>query len=201
MEISLSSPAAVTAKEEPGGLTMVEPLRKLGPYTLIRKIGRGAFGVVWLAEKQTALATTKFALKLPRDEDIDLEGFKHEATIWVQASGHPNVVSLIEANIYDEQLVIVSEFIPDGSLATWLKQHNGKAPSIESACDMVDGILAGLAHLHERRIIHRDLKPENILLQRESPRLADFGIARLLRTGSYSTNISGTLAYMAPEAF
>jgi hypothetical protein len=62
-------------------------------------------------------------------------------------------------------------------------------------------VLSALAHLHTRRIIHRDLKPENILLQRETPRLADFGIARLLKSSSHSTKVSGTLAYMAPEAF
>lgn len=50
-----------------------EPERKLGPYTLVSKIGRGAFGVVWLAEKRSSIATTRFAFKLPRDEDIDLE--------------------------------------------------------------------------------------------------------------------------------
>lgn len=180
---------------------MAEPVRKLGPYKLISKIGSGAFGVVWLAEKQTSIATTRFALKLSRDEDVDLEAFRQEAAIWIHASGHPNVLPMIDADIYDEQVVIVSEYVPDGSLASWLKRHGGKAPSIEAACEMIDGTLAGLAHLHERRIIHRDLKPDNILLQRDTPRLADFGISRLLRTGSYSTNISGTLAYMAPEAF
>jgi serine/threonine protein kinase len=177
---------------------MEEAERKLGPYTLVSKIGRGAFGVVWLAERRSSIATTRFALKLPRDEDIDLEAFKQEATIWLQASGHPNVVPMIEADIYDEQVVIVSEYVPDGSLAGWLTQNGGRAPSIETASELIEGVLSGLAHLHERRIIHRDLKPDNILLQHETPRLADFGIARLLKTGSYSTNVSGTFAYMAP---
>ncbi len=180
---------------------MAEPVRKLGPYRLLNRIGRGAFGIVWLAEKQSSIVTTRFALKLSRDEEIDLEAFKREATIWVQASGHPNVLPIIEADIYDEQAVIVSEYVPDGSLAAWLKQPEGHARSIETACEIIDGVLAGLAHLHERRIIHRDLKPDNILMQRDTPRLTDFGIARLLRSGSYSTNVSGTLAYMAPEAF
>lgn len=180
---------------------MAEAIHKLGPYRLLTKLGRGSFGVVWLAEKQTAIATTKVALKLSRDQDIDLEAFKQEAAIWVQASGHPNVLPLIDADVYDDQYVIVSEYVPDGSLAKWLNQHGGKAPSIEAATEMAEGILAGLGHLHEQRIIHRDLKPDNILLQRDTPRLADFGIARLLRSGSSSTNISGTLLYMAPEAF
>ena len=95
---------------------MAEASRKLGPYTLVRKIGRGAFGVVWLAEKQTAIATTRFALKLPRDEDIDLEAFKQEAAMWVYASGHPNVLPMIDADIYDGQVVIVSEYVADGSV-------------------------------------------------------------------------------------
>jgi formylglycine-generating enzyme required for sulfatase activity len=175
--------------------------RKIGPYTLIRKIGRGAFGIVWLAEKQSALATTQFALKLPRNEDLDLEAFRQEATIWLQASGHPNVLPLIEADIQGEQVIIVSEYLPDGSLAEWINHCGGKAPTLDSACEIISGVLAGLAHLHSRRIIHRDLKPENILMQGNTPRLADFGIARLLRSGSYSTNVSGTLSYMAPEAF
>jgi formylglycine-generating enzyme required for sulfatase activity/serine/threonine protein kinase len=157
--------------------------------------------VVWLAKKQSAIATTQFALKLPRGEDIDVEAFRQEAAIWLQASGHPNVLPLIDADIYDGQVVIVSEYVNDGSLAGWLKQHGGKASSIATACEILEGVLAGLAHLHERRIIHRDLKPENILLQRDNPRVADFGISRLLRTTSQSTNVSGTLAYMAPEAF
>jgi serine/threonine protein kinase len=180
---------------------MAEPIRKLGPYTLLSRIGLGGFGVVWLAEKRTAIATTQFALKLPRGEDIDLEALKHEAAIWIQASGHPNVLPLIDADIYDDQVAIVSEYVPDGSLAGWLKQNDGKAPSAEAACAIMDGVLAGLTHLHARRIIHRDLKPENILLQRETPRLADFGIARLLKSSSHSAKVSGTLAYMAPEAF
>jgi formylglycine-generating enzyme required for sulfatase activity/serine/threonine protein kinase len=180
---------------------MARPNDKIGPYTLVSKLGQGAFGVVWLAKKQSAIATTQFALKLPRGEDIDVEAFRQEAAIWLQASGHPNVLPLIDADIYDGQVVIVSEYVNDGSLAGWLKEHGGKASSIATACEIIEGVLAGLAHLHERRIIHRDLKPENILLQRDNPRVADFGISRLLRTTSQSTNVSGTLAYMAPEAF
>ena len=100
---------------------MEEPIRKLGPYTLVRKIGLGGFGVVWLAEKRTAIATTQFALKLPRNEDVDIDAFKQEAAIWIQASGHPNVLPIIEADEYDGQVIIVSEYAPDGSLSDILQ--------------------------------------------------------------------------------
>src|SRR5919205_2965304 len=180
---------------------MTQSQDKIGSYTLISKIGSGGFGVVWLAEKRTAIATTRFALKLARHEDVDIEVFKQEAAIWAQVSGHPNVLPIIEADIYDGQIVIVSEYAPGGSLMDWLQRNGGRAPSIEAAVEMAAEILDGLEHLHEQRIIHRDLKPDNILLQRETPRLADFGIARVIKTDSYSKAVTGTFAYMAPEAF
>lgn len=175
--------------------------RKLGPYRLIRELGSGAFGSVWLAEKSTPIARMEVALKLARDKNIDHETLKREAAIWIQAGGHPNVLRLIDADIYANQVVIVSEYAPDGSLSDWLKRHGGSAPSIEAASEMIDGVLAGLTHLHARRVIHRDLKPDNILLQGNSPLLADFGISRLLVSSSYSLTIGGTPVYMAPEAF
>jgi serine/threonine protein kinase len=173
---------------------------KIGPYTLASKIGRGSFGVVWLAERRGAITTTKVAIKFPLDEDVDLDTIKQEADTWVAACGHPNVLTLYEADIYDGQPVIVSEYAPDGSLKTWLARHDGKAPSVEAAVEMISGILSGLDHLHKKRIIHRDLKPDNVLLQGEIPRLADFGIARVLKT-SQSSIPGGTYAYMSPEAF
>ncbi|MBI3650422.1 MAG: serine/threonine protein kinase [Acidobacteria bacterium] len=180
---------------------MLRPGEQIGPYILTNKIGRGSFGVVWLAEKRTALATTRVALKIPLDDEIDLEEIKQEAALWAQASGHPNIIPIIEANIYDDHIVIASEYASDGSLQDWLKQHGGAAPSMDAAIRMMLGILDGLEHLHTQHIIHRDLKPSNLLLQGQTPRIADFGISRVLKTTSQSVTIAGTTAYMAPEAF
>ncbi len=172
----------------------------IGPYTLVSKLGRGSFGVVWLAERRTALAVTQVALKMPVDDEINLDAVRQEAAVWAQASGHPNVLPIIEANIYDDQIVIVSEYAPDGSVIDWLTRQGGIAP-VGPAAEMLKGILGGLEHLHSRMIIHRDLKPANILLQGITPRLADFGIARVLKATSQSGIIAGTPNYMAPEAF
>lgn len=173
---------------------------RLGRYTLIKKLGSGAFGTVWLGERRTAIISTMVALKISLDYDVNLEIIKQEADVWVRASGHPNVLPIIEADIYDDRLVMASEYAPDGSLEAWLKQNDGKSPSIGATVDVISGILAGLEHLHARGIIHRDLKPANILFQGDVPRLADFGISRAL-SATHSGVIAGTLCYMAPEAF
>ena len=173
---------------------------RIGPYTLIRQLGKGSFGVVWLAERRGKFLTTQVALKIPIDDEPDLEAIRHEAQNWLQVIGHPNVLPVLDADEYDGQIVIVSEYAPDGSLADWLKKHDGKAPSVQAAVDMACGTLCGLEHLHSRMMIHRDLKPGNVLLQGDTPRLTDFGVSRVLRT-SGSTQVAGTPAYMAPEMF
>jgi serine/threonine protein kinase len=177
--------------------------QQIGPYTLIRLLGQGGFGEVWLAEKRTALMTTQVAVKLPLDPNPDLNAVRHEAQTWLRVSGHPNVLPVIEADIYDGQVVIVSEYAAAGSLASWLQRHGGKASSVEVAVAMASGILAGLQHLHHlpTPIVHRDLKPDNVLLQGDQPRLTDFGISRVLKTTAMTQNASGTPHYMPPEAF
>ena len=178
---------------------MPQPNDHLGPYTLIQKLGSGQFGVVWKAQRRAGIAPP-CAIKLPTDSDVKWEDVEKEARVWLQASGHPNILPMIEANIYDGQIALVSEYAADGSLLDWLRKHDGRNPSVEKAIEMMVGILAGLEHLHRRNIIHRDLKPANILLQGDIPRLADFGISRVL-SSTQSTTPAGTLAYMSPEAF
>ncbi|MBL8150493.1 MAG: SUMF1/EgtB/PvdO family nonheme iron enzyme, partial [Blastocatellia bacterium] len=174
---------------------------KIGPYTLVSRLGRGQFGEVWLAEKRGSFITTKFALKFIVDEETTIETLKKEAYIWSKASGHPNILPIVDADSYDDQVVIASEYAPDGSLGKWLKDRGDRVSTIEAAIRMVSGILDGLDHLHNCKIVHRDLKPDNILLQGGIPRLADFGLSRILGTTAKSTKAAGTYSYMPPESF
>ncbi|MBI4851196.1 MAG: serine/threonine protein kinase [Acidobacteria bacterium] len=178
---------------------MIKPNDQIGPYTLIRQLGKGGFGVVWLAERRSRLATTQVAIKLILDDEPDIDAIAKESQVWVQAGGHPNVLSIIEANVYDNQVAIVSEYVSDGSLQDFLKQN--KTVSLTDSLNLTFGILAGLEHLHSRKILHRDLKPANILLNKGVPRLADFGLARVMKSSSNSGSVAGTPSYMAPEAF
>jgi serine/threonine protein kinase len=106
---------------------------------------------------------------------------------------------LIDADVYDGQVVIVSEYAEDGSLADKLKAE-GSLP-VRLAVEITIGILNGLEFLHSKNIIHRDVKPANILMQGDVPRLADFGISRALQATSVSSKIVGTESYMSPESF
>lgn len=179
---------------------MFQEKQKIGQYTLIKKLAKGGFGEVWLAEKQSPLVTKKVAVKLPHDSQVNIETIKQEATLWEQASGHPNVLPIIDADIYDGQVVIVSEYAEDGSLSDKIKKAGGKLP-VEEAVRIAVGILNGLEYLHSKGIIHRDIKPANILMQGETPRLADFGISRAMQTENVSTAVVGTYNYMSPESF
>ena len=174
--------------------------QQIGNYVLIERLGRGGYGEVWLAERRSKFVTTKVAVKLPLDDHIDHEMIKREAQIWERVCGHPNVLPIIEANEYDGQVVIVSEFATDGSLENLLRESGNSLP-IARAVEITLGILAGLEFLHSKNIIHRDLKPANILMQGDMPRLADFGISRVMKTTSASLDAAGTPIYMAPEAF
>ncbi len=183
---------------------MLEKDDAIGDYKLIKFLGRGQFGEVWLAEKQLQFSTHKFphALKFLSNlgDEITLKAAKDEVDTWIQASGHPNVMSVLDMIIHNDHIIIVSEFAEGGSLKNWLIRNGGKAPSNEIALEMLSGILRGIEHLHSRNVIHRDLKPDNILLQGNSPRITDFGVSRIVSTNSMSVNVRGTPLYMSPES-
>jgi serine/threonine protein kinase len=108
---------------------------------------------------------------------------------------------MIEADVFDGVVAIVSEFVSGGSLAEELSRHNGGQVHARQAVELTVGILSGLEYLHSRDVIHRDLKPANILLQQGIPRLTDFGLSRDPAELTSSGLVAGTPSYMAPEAF
>jgi serine/threonine-protein kinase len=173
-------------------------------FLLIRRLGGGAFGEVWLAEDLSPLQRL-VALKflhvagqaVSRLEA--LEALKNEARL-LGSLHHPNIVPVFAwRETADNSLCcLVLRYLAGGSLADRVEKNGALSWSL--ACAYIAGVGQGLLQAHRHGIIHRDVKPANMLLDLDADRalLGDFGIsAHLAAPGG----IAGTACYMAPEAF
>jgi serine/threonine protein kinase len=217
-------PNPPTPTDVPGADTATLP-SKLGRFQVRRELGRGAFGVVWLAHDPHLRRDV--ALKVPRAEALvspeARERFLREARA---AAGldHPNVVPVYDAGEVGSVCYIASAYCPGTNLAAWLRQRDEPVPAREAAA-LVATLADGVEHAHGRGVVHRDLKPANVLLETGGgddtnptflPRITDFGLAKLLAvepgwegeapaepraTGAQTESgaIVGTPCYMAPE--
>ncbi|KAF0905221.1 hypothetical protein E2562_003829 [Oryza meyeriana var. granulata] len=168
------------------------------------KLGQGGFGSVYkgvLSDGQEVavkklLGTTGHGLDQLHNEVLLLAELQHK-----------NLVRLHGFCLHQGETLLVYEYIKNGSLDNILFDTNrGNALNWEQQYNIILGIAKGILYLHEDsslRIIHRDLKPNNILLGEDmEPKIADFGLARLLGEGhthTRTTRVVGTFGYMAPE--
>ncbi len=174
---------------------------RLGRFKVERRLGRGAFGDVYLADDPEL--NRKVALKVPRRERFsspeDMDIFVQEART---AAGltHPGIVTIHDVVREGDSLFIVQEYIAGQDLAQYMKAQNSWLPA-EQAVGLLMSIAEALSFAHQKGFVHRDLKPANILLDAQlRPRVADFGLAvhetiQRRRKGDRS----GTPAYMSPE--
>ncbi|MBN2384684.1 protein kinase [bacterium] len=167
----------------------------LGKFRILDTLGSGGFAAVYLAED--TWIQKKVALKVPHDQDTDLEEMLVEPRL-LAALNHPNIVNVITAGKDGNTFYIVMEYVEGASLAQVIKDR-GALP-IDFALDLSKQICLGLAHAHDEKILHRDLRPSNVLLTRDYlVKIADFGISRILDKTRYARTKIGSPPYMAPE--
>ena len=173
---------------------------RIGKYEILRVLGRGAMGIVYLAH-DTELERD-VALKLmasTADDPGTTERFKREAKA-VAKMTHPNVVTVFDLGSHtDGSPFIAMELLKGQDLQRALRTP--PALTLERKLSVMVQVLAGLDHAHHAGIIHRDIKPANIFLCADGTvKIMDFGVARLA-TGSMTGtgNIVGTADYMSPE--
>jgi serine/threonine protein kinase len=188
-------------------MTPGEPLRfedpsQLGTYRLLRRLGQGGMGAVYLGESQAGL---KVAIKvihphLASNEEFR-ERFRSEVELARQVARF-STAPILDSDTSADPPYIVSEFIDGPTLSAAVKEQGPLSGSQLHALGV--GIAGALTAIHSVGIVHRDLKPANVLLSRFGPRVIDFGIARakdavsgFTRTGQYI----GSPSYMAPEQF
>ncbi len=179
-----------------------QPLGKR--YEVIKVLGKGAFGVVYLAKDLRIgrlLAMKQLYGKYSESAEIH-HRFLQEARIAGQID-NPNIVTIFDVHEEGGVPCILMEYLAGGNLSTTLRLD---APLPErTALDLIQGILNGLAAAHRMGVIHRDIKPPNILFdQTGTPKISDFGVAHLPREAGgidvdASRHVAGTPCYMAPE--
>ncbi|MBI3129896.1 MAG: serine/threonine protein kinase [Acidobacteria bacterium] len=177
----------------------------LGRFQILRPLGRGAMGEVYLA-RDPALGR-EVALKTIRPElvGVSMGGdvvarFEREAQAAARLK-HPGVVTVFEFGREGDLLYLVQEFVEGESLADLLSH---RSLSRGDLVEVVAQVCEGLHHAHKQGIIHRDIKPANIMVSRDEGRpvakILDFGVAKISGAEFTQTGqVVGTLAYMAPE--
>ena len=193
-----------------GGKRKTTEIQAIGPYLLVRKLGEGGMGQVWLAE-QTAPVKRQVALKLIRVgmyDDAVVQRFLGEQQS-LAVMNHPAIAKVFDAgSTRDGQPYFIMEYV-DGSSIT--KYCDSKKLKIRERLELFIKVCEGVQHAHQKAIIHRDLKPSNVLVSevdgKPLPRIIDFGIAKAIssKPGADQTMFTqigalvGTPGFMSPE--
>ncbi len=172
-----------------------------GRYTLIREVGRGGMGAVWLG-RDTVLGRD-VALKriglMPGASSPDLQRAAREARLAARLN-HPHVVAVFDLAEDGDETWLVMEYVEGITLSAFVRRDGALTP--DEAAPWVRQAADALAAAHEAGIIHRDVKPSNMLLTRGGDvKITDFGIARAEADASLTQTglVTGSPAYLAPE--
>ena len=154
--------------------------KRFGPYRILREIGRGGMGAVFLAERADGEFQQQVALKIIRQSFVDGElerHFRRERQI-LASLNHPNIAKLIDGGVSETgELFLAMEFIEGEPLVAFAEQSH---LTIEERLQLFLKICRAVSFAHQHLIIHRDLKPSNILVTADgNPKLLDFGLAKL----------------------
>jgi serine/threonine protein kinase len=213
-----SRAASVTAESRVTAPTLQRPapedtmigLTPLGQYKIVKKIGEGGFGAVYLAEQTSVdrLAVIKVLHKKLVESEVFVKRFEREAAVLARLDHH-HLVRLYNFGEFDDgQLFLAMEYGGDHTVADEIKRE-GKLP-LDRVLEIGAQICDALSEAHENGVVHRDLKPANILLSTRNggdwAKLVDVGIAKILDNeddGDASLTgvgmVIGTPAYFSPE--
>jgi eukaryotic-like serine/threonine-protein kinase len=180
-----------------------EGRRRVGPYKILRELGRGGMGVVYLAAREDEQYRKRVAVKLVKrgldTEDI-LRRFRNERQI-LASLNHPNIAKLFDGGTTDDGLpYFVMEYVEGLPLLQYCDERN---LSTDERLRLFRSICSAVQHAHQNLVIHRDLKPSNILVTHEGEvRLLDFGVAKFLNPelmGEGLTQTQAAFRAMTPE--
>jgi len=176
--------------------------RRIGPYFDLEEIGRGGMGTVYRARRELCGALLAVAIKVIRPglatEDV-LRRFERER-ILLAGLQHPNIARLVDAGTTDDgRPFLVMDYVEGVPIDVYCARHH---LSVRGRIRLFLGVCAAVEHAHRHHVVHRDLKPSNVLVTDDgTPKLLDFGLAKLLETNPSSTDpitVAG-LRWLTPE--
>lgn len=202
-------------------------LGRIDQYELLRELGSGGFGCVYLAHD--TIADINVAVKgLPpivRNQRAEIENIKRNFAL-VSRLHHPNIAAALtlhpafdvtyansqvsdKLHVFKGDTLVVMQYAPGITLSKWVKQFPGGIVPIEKAIEITSYIAKALDYAHAEKILHRDIKPENVMIDADKDsrsviRVLDFGLAAeihssISRVSNDISDTSGTRPYMAPE--
>jgi eukaryotic-like serine/threonine-protein kinase len=171
------------------GLYQSDVGRRIGQYELIREIGRGGMGAVFMAVRSDRQFEHAVAIKLVRrgmDSEFILSRFLQERRI-LASLNHPNIAAIIDGGTTDdERPYFVMEYIEGLPIVEYCEAHQVPIPE---RLEIFRQVCSAVHYAHQKLVIHRDLKPGNILVMANGiPKLLDFGISKLLAPGTDTDN-------------
>lgn len=181
-----------------GEIGAIPPLdRRIGAYRLIRELGRGGMGAVYLASRADDQFEKLVAIKVVvrgLDTDFAVQRFRAERQI-LASLDHPNIARLLDGGTTtDGRPFFVMEYIEGKPIIEYSDENK---LSIEDRLKLFRQVCSAVQYSHQNLVIHRDIKPGNILVTAEGvPKLLDFGIAKILNPELYSLGIDQTLTAM-----
>jgi len=207
--LSLAEEPSVEAYAEDAEIDFEMDLGKVGPYTLLKKLGEGGFGQVFLAQ-QSSPVTRQVAVKRLRSSEVDrqvLARFEAERQT-VALLDHPNIATIYDAGETEQGTpYFAMEFVDGEPLNTYCERCD---LDVAARIQLVRQLCDGVHYAHQKGVIHRDLKPSNILVTeldgRPVPKIIDFGIAKAVDRShlehtlfTQAFQLVGTPSYMSPE--
>ncbi len=170
---------------------------RIGAFKIVRELGRGGMGAVYLAMRDDGEFLQNVAIKLIKrgmDSDFIVKRFRHERQILANLE-HPNIARLFDGGTTSEGLpYLVMEFI-EGE--TFYRYCDSQKMNLSERLRIFQQICSAVAHAHKNQVIHRDIKPNNILVTKYGiPKLLDFGIAKILDPDLIHESVSPTASMM-----
>jgi serine/threonine protein kinase len=187
--------------------TKTQTIQTIGKYELIRPIGDGNMGTVFLARDPFSLQDVAVKIATPKPADEDRIARRRRKLFYIEAKAagmlrHPNIVATIDAGIEDDRRYLVMEYVQGASTLDRYCRPDNLLP-VERVVGILLKCALAFGFAHDKGVVHRDIKPKNIMLTQDNEiKICDFGLALITSADINDTQVMGRLGsprYMSPE--